>query len=271
LRRVRASARSGKVLQGHASMSHVIFSIRARHARVGAIAAATCLALSAVPRPASADTILTFDLISGSVLAGNPTTPPSAFCATGSLCPGSPAYGLAASEPLSGTVSFDLTKDTMSFDLTLAQNAAFGALTVDAGSTFVATSQGVTVGSTTKGGVTTYTFAPGSTDTVVTNLLLSAGFTATQNTPSMPGIECSATTRSGSCSLTIGTPTDSGSGSLLINSGGTSYNGVLSVSANMTPVPLPASVWLVLGGLGTMLFTVSRRRSVGPQHRLGLC
>jgi hypothetical protein len=232
-----------------------------------ALAGAVCLAMSGLSAPAAADTILAFDLTPGSVLAGNASTPPSAFCATSSLCPGSPTYGLAVSEPLTGTVSFDLTDDTLSFDLTLTQNAAFGSLTLGAGSTFVATAQDVTVASTTKKGVTTYTFSPGATtDTVVANLLLPSGVTETANVPSMPGIECTATTASGSCSLTIGTPTSgTGTQSLVINDGGSSYNGVMSVSGNMAPVPLPAGVWLMLGGLGAILLTASRGRPAQPQ------
>jgi hypothetical protein len=217
---------------------------------------AAWFALSAVPQPASADTIVAFDLVSGSVLAGNSTNPPSAFCAPSSLCPSSPTYGLAVSEPLSGTVTLDLTTDTMSFDLTLTQNATFGGLTVDSGSSFIATNDSVTV----KKSGTTYSVSPGTTtDTVLANLLLSSGFTETQSSPSMPGIECSATAASGSCSLTIGTPTSSGANSLLINGGGNSYNGVLSVSANLSAVPLPASVWLMLGGLGALLFMAFAR------------
>jgi hypothetical protein len=239
-------------------MSRVAFSpVRSRTVLVAATAVAVCAALSAAPRTASADTILTYDLTSGSVLAGNATTPPSAFCLTGNLCPGTPAYGLATSEPLSGTVSFDLTKDTMSFDLTLSSAATFGSgPTVGSGSTLVATNQAITVGTSTNGkGVTTYTFSPGTAgDTVVANLLLS-GFTETQSSTSMPAIECSASSgsTSGSCSLTMGVSTGSGSNALLINGGGTTYNGVLSVSANMTEVPLPGTAWLMLGAIGALL------------------
>lgn len=254
-------------------MSRIAFLLaRTRSSSITAIAAAACAALSAAPRPASADTVLSYDLNTGSVLAGNATTPPSAFCLTGSLCPGSPTYGLGTSEPLSGTVSFDLTTDTMTFDLTLTQNASFGGLTVDSGSTLVATNQAITVGSSTNGkGVTTYSFSPGTSDTVVATLLLSSGFTETQNSPTMPGIECSAASNStsGSCSLTIGAPTGSGSTSLLINGGGTAYNGVLSVSANLTEVPLPGSVWLMLGALGGLLYVVSRRRETSPLISFG--
>jgi hypothetical protein len=67
----------------------------------------------------------------------------------------------------------------------------------------------------------------------------------------MPGIECSATTALGSCTLAIGTALP-GSGALSIAQGATPYNGDLSISANLTPVPLPPSFWLMLGGLGCL-------------------
>jgi hypothetical protein len=221
---------------------------------VSILAAAVLASIALMaPRTAAADTILSFDLTSGSVLAGNPAVPVSAFCVTSSNCPGvSPPFSLSSSEPLSGTVSFDLTTGAMSFDLTLTQNAVFGGLTVDAGSTLVMNPQLVTFGTTVKNGVTTYNFSPGSfAETVTANLILPSGFTETAGTPTMPGIQCSATTATGSCSLLIGTPL-TGLGALTIAQGGTSYNGVLSVGTNLTPVPLPPSVWLMLGGLGCL-------------------
>ncbi|HEY2676577.1 MAG TPA: VPLPA-CTERM sorting domain-containing protein [Steroidobacteraceae bacterium] len=215
---------------------------------------------SIAPRTAAADTILSFDLGGGSVLAGNPVVPVSAFCITTANCPGTaPPFSLGASEPLSGTVSFDVTTGAMSFDLSLTQNAVFGGLTVDEGSTFVMSPQLVTFGSTKKNGVTTYTFSPGtSAETVTANLILPSGFTETASTPTMPGIECSATPASGSCSLLIGTPL-TGAEALTVAQGATPYNGVLSISTNLTPVPLPASLWLMIGGLGCLV-SMSRRR-----------
>jgi hypothetical protein len=229
---------------------------------LGAVALA-CLA-AFLPRFATADTVLTFNLGSGSVLAGSAANPPSAFCAETSLCPSTPTFGLATSEPLSGTVSFDVTNDTMSFDLTLTQNATFGSLTVDSGSTFVATSASVDVSTSGHGASTTYIFSPGATaSTVATNLLLSSGFTETAAQPTMPGIECTGSQTGGSCSLLIGTALP-GSGALQIAQGGTTYDGVLSISANLTPVPLPPSVALLLGGLG-MCFLAGRGRKALPR------
>ena len=223
--------------------------------------AATLLALAvALPRLASADTILNFNLGSGSVLAGNPTLAPTAFCLDTSSCPSTPAFALGASDPLSGTLSLDVTTDTLSFDLTLTQNASLGGLTLDAGSSLVASNMKVAVGSSTNKGVTTYTFAPGSPASDITaNLLMNSPFTQISSQVSIPGIACSATSSSGSCSLTVGNAL-SGANSLEISNGATSYNGVLSVSANLTPVPLPAAFGLFASGLGATWLSRRRRR-----------
>lgn len=224
--------------------------------------------ISLWPTTAAADTVLNFSLGSGSVLAGNATTPPTAFCATSSGCPGTPTYGLSSNDPLTGTVSFDLTTDTMSFNLTLSQNATLGPIVLDAGSSFVGTSVWVDYSSTTsKKGVTTYDFSPGTgtqppgtTTSVTANLIPGSSFTVNDNQPAIPGIECSATSSgSGSCSLTIGTSLP-GANSLEVTTGGTGYNGVMSISANLvTPVPLPASGLLLVVGLTPLLAAAKRR------------
>jgi hypothetical protein len=247
---VRSLGQSGRVMRGI----------------IGAVVLTSIAAL--MPRLAAADTVLTFDLGSGSVLAGSATDPPSAFCAATSTCPTTPTFGLATSEPLTGTVSFDITNDTMTFDLTLTQNATFGALTLDSGSSFVATSASpvsVDVSSSGHGAATTYIFSPGSTaSTVSTDLILSSGFSETASQPTIPGIECTGSQTGGSCSLLIGLPL-AGTGALQIAQGGTTYDGVLSISANLTPVPLPASVWLMLGGLGMCFMTARGRKAAAPR------
>jgi hypothetical protein len=227
---------------------------------VGAVALTVLAAL--LPRFAAADTVLAFNLGSGSVLAGSASNPPSAFCALTSNCPSTPTFGLSTSEPLAGTVSFDLTTDTMTFDLALTQNATFGSLTVYGGSSFAATSAAVDVSSSGHGAGTTYLFTPGATAaTLSANLLLSSGFTETAAEPTIPGIECVASAAGGSCSLLIGTPL-AGAGALQIAQGGTTYDGVMSISANLTPVPLPSSAMLMLGGLG--LLVARGRRAATP-------
>jgi hypothetical protein len=215
------------------------------------------------PMTAAADTILSFDLTSGSVLAGNATTPPTAFCVTSSSCPSTPTFALDSNDPLSGTLSVDVTNDTMSFDVTLTQNATLGSLTLDAGSSFVATDIAVQVA---KSG-STYTIAPPTiAASVAANLLLSSGFTETESSPNIPGIECSVKSSGGSCSLTIGTALG-GANSLEIAQSGTSYNGVMSISANLTPVPLPASGLLLVSGLSPMLLGLRRRIAAGWRSR----
>jgi len=231
-----------------------------RHLAVALIGLATLL-----PRIVAADTILSFNLGSGSVLAGNATNPSSAFCGVASNCPTTPTFSLSTSEPLSGAVSFDLTNDTMSFDLTLTQDASFGSLTLFGGSSFVATSAGVDVSSSGSGASKTYIFSPSTTAaTVAANLILSSGFTETAATPTIPGIECTGSQSGGSCSLLIGTPL-AGPGALQIAQGGTTYDGVMSIAANLTPVPLPSSLVLLLGGLGALVLAATGRRTPGQR------
>jgi hypothetical protein len=219
---------------------------------------------TAVPGAVFADTILTYNLNSSSDLAGSGASP-SAFCAAGSNCPGtSPAFELTQNVPLSGTISIDVTKSTMSFDLTLTQDASFGnGLTLDGGSSFVASSAtpvSVGISSTTQKGVTTDTILAGSTSTALGTLLLSSGFSQTEGQGIVSGLSCSVIVGgTGTCGFLIGTPV-SGNDALRITNGTAAYDGVMSISANMTPVPLPSSVWLMLAAAGGLLFR--RQRAV---------
>jgi hypothetical protein len=218
----------------------------------------------AVPGAVFADTILTYSLNASSDLAGSGASP-SAFCAAGSNCPGtSPAFELAQNVPLSGTISIDVTKSTMTFDLTLTQNASFGnGLTLEGGSSFVASSTApvsVGISSSTQKGVTTDTILAGSTSTALGTLLLSSGFSQTEDQGIVSGLSCSVIVgATGTCGFLIGTPV-SGTDALQIADGTTQYDGVMSINANMTPVPLPSSVWLLLAAGGGLLFR--RQRAV---------
>jgi hypothetical protein len=219
------------------------------------------------PRQASADTILTYNLGSTSDLVGSTGLTGSAFCAVGTQCPSTSApFLLSPNSPLSGTISIDTTNQTMTFDLTLTQNASFGnGLTLDAGTSFVASSASpvsVSIQSATSGGVTTDTInlASGVTSTAQGTLLLSSGFSQSQGQGILSGFSCSvAVGGSGLCGFLIGTPV-SGSDALQISNNGTQYDGVMSISAKMTAVPLPASFWLLASGAGGLL--MMRRRAL---------
>jgi hypothetical protein len=89
-------------------------------------------------------------------------------------------------------------------------------------------------------------------------LMLPAGVTQTANDPILSGFDCSFVVggSSGSCAFVLGTP-DTGTYLLQVNNGNT-FDGVLSFNLNMAPLPLPASLWLMMGGLGGLV--LFRRR-----------
>ena len=215
-----------------------------------------------------ADTVYSFNLTSTSDLAGAASGSPSGFCAPGAACPTGAAYALGANVPVTGTISIDATTSQMTFDLVLGQDAVFssssGSLTLDTGSSFVASSSapiGVSISSVTKKGVTTETVLPGSgTYTALSTLVLPAGVTQTANQPILSGLDCSFVAGStGTCGFLLGTP-DTGAANILQVNNGSPYDGVLSFNLNMTPVPLPASLWFMAGSLGSLLLI--RRRAL---------
>jgi hypothetical protein len=140
-------------------------------------------------------------------------------------------------------------------------------LVLPAGSTLVAAASApvsVSVSSSTKNGVTTDTVLPGSTSAVTANLVLPSGFTQTADQPFISGIDCSITVGGGgSCGFVLGTPAV-GVNSLQITDGTSSYNGVLSVNANLAPVPLPAALPLMLSGFGLLCAAARRRPRAAP-------
>jgi hypothetical protein len=230
--------------------------------------AALAVAATAVafPGAAFADTVYTFNLTSGSDVAGNPAAspPPSAFCLTTVGCPSTPTYTLGADVGLTGTVSIDTTTSTMSYDLTMA-SASFGALSLAGGSTFVASGVGADVTQSGKN----ITVIPGTgTDIITATLAFPSGssFSQTLFQPIMSSIECSLNSGTGgSCGFLVGTPANTSNALQITN--GTVYDGVLSMSADLTPVPLPASAWLMIGGLGCLMLL---RRRVAHDRGGGL-
>ncbi|MGO9933012.1 MAG: VPLPA-CTERM sorting domain-containing protein [Steroidobacteraceae bacterium] len=237
---------------------------------LGAVSALAILAgIITAPGTSRADTVVTLGTGAGSDLAtgtpGSATT--SAFCLLpNTSCPNTATttLNLGASDPVSGTFSYDSTNNTLSFKLTLAANASFASsgssVNLLAGTSFSASDIAMTA--TTKGKTvslaeTGYEYGSTTPATVAVNLMTPAGVSVIADQPLLSGLTCSITSgTSGECGFLLNGST--GANSLQIGSGGYQYNAAFDFNANLTAVPLPPSVWLMMGGLGCLL-TMRRR------------
>lgn len=184
------------------------------------------------------------------------------ICLASGLCPSTPdVYGLSGDGAISGTFVYTPgsgSSGTVSFDLTLTAPATFTAtsgatspstIQLLANSTFSGT---VDVTATSSGSGTLLTqsgLALSNTDTFD----FSTGTTALETTPIISALTCSIGTGSSACGLTLG-PTD-----LQLTSGGTQYSAQWTIDTIVTPVPLPASVWLFLSAVGGFGWALRRR------------
>jgi hypothetical protein len=214
-----------------------------------------CVALLAgavaLPSQVLADTVYQFNLGSGSIIAsGNPST--SAFCTVGSACPGtSPADPLSANDPLSGTVTYDATTGTVAYDLSLTANASFGSIVIEQNSQLAASGLAVSATTRSNGSITLLENGSGAGNEKDV-LSFNVGTTLIQDAPIISGLQCSFTAGfgGGTCGFLL-SPTSTSA--LAVSNGGTTYDGALSINAvGLTPVPLPASIWLLLGGFGAL-------------------
>lgn len=197
-------------------------------------------------------------------VTGGPGLDQGSICLASGLCPSSsPAYNLSGDGAVSGSFVYTPgsgSGGTVSFDLTLTSPASF---TATSGSTTPSSIQ-LLANSTFSGTVSVTSSADGSgievsqTGLALSNndvLNFSTGTSATQTTPIISGLTCTIGTGGDLCGLTLG-PTD-----LQFSSGGTSYNAQWTFDTTVVPVPLPASSWLVLSGVGGLALLARRRRA----------
>lgn len=225
------------------------------------LAAALALILGvAVSRPSQASQVIAVVPGAGSVLDQG------ALCLTSSpLCPGN-ATDLALSTPyadVSGSFVYtptSATSGTMSFTLTLTSNAVFGSQSLLAGSTFTASN--IDVSESISGKTESISQVGQTGGAIVSNasMTFASGLPVIEHTPAISGLNCQFTSNGGLCGVSVGGSLSSG---LQFGpdpgNGGADYNGFFTFDTTVTPVPLPASFWLMLGGLGC--FALLKRHS----------
>jgi hypothetical protein len=227
---------------------------------------ALTLALTAAAGSPSANAGTVLNVTPGSLLDVG------SLCLTSSaLCPGD-ATDLNLQNPFAA-VSGDYiytptsaTEGTMSFTLTLTSNAIFGSQTMLSGSTFTVSNVDVT--ESVFGGTEFLTQTGNQTTGAIVssaNMSFASGLSIVENTPFISNLNCAFAVGGGQCGVSLGGSVKSGLqfGPDPAN-GNALYNGALTFNTNITPVPLPASVWLMLGGLGCLFFV---RRAAGTASR----
>lgn len=185
------------------------------------------------------------------------------ICSTSDTCPSaSPVYNLSTDAGLGGSFVFTSTGSstgTVSFNLSLSSPATF---TASSGSTNPSSIQ-LGALSTFSGTVSVATSADGAGIKVVetglafgtSSMNFSSGFSPSgPSTPVISSLTCTIGTGSDICGVTVG-GTD-----LELTNGTSTYQAQITFDTNVMPVPLSASLWFMLGGLGVLGFAHQKRR-----------
>jgi phage baseplate assembly protein gpV len=185
------------------------------------------------------------------------------LCAIGAICPANPIDGYAYSSggAVSGSLAYNSSTDQADFTLTLNANTYFGAEELMAGSTFAATGISITVTSGTHG-TETISLATPSVDGSTTGVnFISPTLGVTENNPLLSALTCSLTATGGQCGVSLGSVNGAANSLLLVDGSNNAYNAYLTFNVNVTPVPIPPALPLLLCGVA-VLGMVARRRQV---------
>jgi hypothetical protein len=185
------------------------------------------------------------------------------LCAIGAICPANPIDGYAYSSggAVSGSLAYNSSTDQADFTFTLNANTYFGAEELMAGSTFAATGISITVTSGTHG-TETISLATPSVDGSTTGVnFISPTLGVTENNPLLSALTCSLTATGGQCGVSLGSVNGAANSLLLVDGSNNAYNAYLTFNVNVTPVPIPPALPLLLCGVA-VLGMVARRRQV---------
>jgi hypothetical protein len=185
------------------------------------------------------------------------------LCAIGAICPSNPidGYTYSSGGAVSGSLDYNSSTELADFTFTLGANTYFGGEELMAGSTFSATGISITVTSGTHG-TETISLATPSVDASTTSVnFVSPALGVTENNPLLSALTCSLTATGGQCGVSLGSVNGAANSLLLVDGSNNAYNAYLTFNVDVTPVPIPPALTLLLSVVA-VLGLMTRRRQV---------
>jgi hypothetical protein len=185
------------------------------------------------------------------------------LCAIGAICPANPidGYSYSSGGAVSGSLDYNSLTDLADFTFTLDANTYFGGEELTAGSTFSATGISITVTSGTHGTETISLATPSVDGSTMGVNFVSPALGVTENNPLLSALTCSLTATGGQCGVSLGSVNGAANSLLLVDGSNNAYNAYLTFNVDVTPVPIPPALPLLLSVLAA-LGLMTRRRQV---------